>query len=192
MIRAFDYIPQYESHREELDGAVKRVLASGQLILGPEVRAFEEEFADYVGASHGVAVASGTDAIILALRVLEIGPGHEVITVANAGAPPIAAIRAAGATPRLVDVDPETLLLDTTRLEEAMNERVRAIVPVHLYGQPVDLTSVLAFAAAHNLLVVEDCSQAHGARYQGQHVGRQSAVGWVPRQNLWVIWRRSG
>ena len=84
------------------------------------------------------------------------GPGHGGITVGNAGAPPIAALRAAGATPRLVDVDPETLLLDTTRLEEAMNGRVRAIVPVHLYGQPVDLTSVLAFASAHNLLVVED------------------------------------
>ncbi len=187
MIRYFDYRPEYEQHREEFEQAIHRVLDSGQLILGPEVDAFESEFAEYVAIPHAVAVGSGTDAISLALRGLEIGSGDEVITTANAGVPPIAAIRAAGATPRLVDVDPRTLLLDPERLDEALTDRVRAILAVHLYGQPVDMAPVLEFAARHELRVIEDCAQAHGAFYRDQHVGTWGDVAsfsFYPTKNL--------
>jgi hypothetical protein len=187
MIPVFDFRPGYERHRAEFDAAIARVLASGQLILGPEVRAFEEEFAGYVDAALGVGVASGTDALVLALRALGIGPGDEVITVANAGVPPVAAIRAAGATPRFVDVHPDTLLLDPGGLERACSERTRCILPVHLYGHPVEMDAILDFARSRGLRVVEDCAQAHGARHRGKPVGGFGEIGcfsFYPTKNL--------
>lgn len=183
----FDYRPMYEQHREEIKAAIDRVLNSGQLILGPEVQAFEEEFAAYVGVSGAVGVNSGTDALTLALRALEIGTGDDVITVANVGVPTVAAIRAAGATPRFVDIRSDTLLMDPSALEDVAGERTRCILPVHLYGQPVDMDSVLTFASKRCLPVVEDCAQAHGARVHGKHVGSLGTIGcfsFYPTKNL--------
>lgn len=177
MIDYFDYRPEYERLRDEIDDAMARVLASGRLILASEVEAFETEFANYTGAAESVGVASGTDAITLALRALGIGPGDEVITVANAGVPPIAAIRAAGAMPRFVDVEPARLLIDTSRLEAALTPSTRCLMPVHLYGHPVPMKPVLEFAARHGLRVVEDCAHAHGARQDGRHVGTLGDAG---------------
>jgi len=177
LVAPFDYRPEYLRLKAEIDGAIHRVLASGQLILGPEVRAFEAEFAANVGTRAAVGVNSGTDALVLALRALEIGAGADVITVANAGVPPVAAIRAAGATPRFVDVDPGTLLMDPDRLEAALTPQTRCVLPVHLYGQAAPMDAILAFASRHGLRVVEDCAQAHGATYRGRHVGSLGDVG---------------
>ena len=187
MIPYFDYRPAHRRIGTEIDSAIRRVLGSGRLILGAEVRAFEEEFAAWTGIPHAVGVASGTDALILALRALDVGRDDEVITVCNAGVPPVAAIRAVGATPRFVDVRPDTLLLDAAALPAALTERTRCILPVHLYGQPVDLNPVLEFAAAHRLPVIEDCAQAHGAIYRGRHVGGFGDIGcfsFYPTKNL--------
>ena len=182
-----DLSATWEPYREEIEEVILRVLSSGTLILGDEVEAFEAEFAAYVGTRYAVGVGTGTDALILALRSLGIGEGAEVITVGNAGVPPIAAIRAAGAMPRLVDVDPKTLLMDVRQLKGARTSRTRAILPVHLYGQPVDLNGVMSFAAENGLAVIEDCAQAHGANYGGRHVGGFGAVGcfsFYPTKNL--------
>jgi dTDP-4-amino-4,6-dideoxygalactose transaminase len=187
MIAYFDYRPEYRRLRGELDAAVARVLESGRLILGPEVEAFEREFAAWLGLPHAVGVNSGTDALILALRALGVGAGDEVITVANAGVPPVAAVRAVGALPRLVDVDPGGLLLDPGRLEAAWTPRVRCVLPVHLYGEAAPLDPILAFARGRGLRVVEDCAQAHGTRYRGRPVGTFGDVGcfsFYPTKNL--------
>ncbi len=187
MINFFDYLPGYLQIKDEIEIAIRRVLASGQLILGPEVSAFEREFADYAGVNGAVGVGSGTDALILALRALGIGPGDEVITTANCGVPPVAAVRAVGAVPRFVDIDPATLLMDGAQLETALTDRTRCILPVHLYGQPAALDPVLEFAAANRLKVIEDCAQAHGSLYKGRHVGSFGDIGcfsFYPTKNL--------
>ena len=183
----FEYRSAYTRLKPEIDAAIGRVLDSAQLILGPEGRALETEFAAYTGAAAGIGVNSGTDAIALALKALEVGPGDEVITVANAGVPPVAAIRMAGATPRFVDVHPGTLLMDPDALEGALTPHTRCVLPVHLYGQPVPLEPVVEFAARHGLHIVEDCAQAHGATYRGRHVGVFGAIGcfsFYPTKNL--------
>jgi len=187
MIPVFDYRPAYLRMRAEIDSAISRVLDSGQLILGPEVTAFEREFADYLGAPQAVGVNSGTDALTLALRALGIGRGDEVITVANAGVPPVAAVRAAGATPRFVDVTPGSLLLDAEQLEAMLTPRTRAVLAVHLYGLPADCERLLAFTRQHGLRLVEDCAQAHGATFAGRRVGTIGDIGcfsFYPTKNL--------
>jgi dTDP-4-amino-4,6-dideoxygalactose transaminase len=187
MIAYFDYRPEYRSLESEINAAMRRVIDSGRLILGPEVAAFESEFAAFVGSAGAVGVASGTDALILALRAVGIGGGDEVITVANAGVPPVAAIRAVGARPRFVDVDPESLLLDPAGLEGALRANSRALLPVHLYGRPVPMEPLLEFASRNGLAVIEDCAQAHGARIGGRHVGTFGDVGcfsFYPTKNL--------
>jgi aminotransferase EvaB len=187
MIPFFDYRPLQARLRPELDEAIARVLDSGQLILGDEVRGFETEFAAYVGCAHGVGVNSGTDALLLSLRALGIGSGDEVITVANAGVPPVAAIRAVGASPTFVDVRRDSLLLDPELLEGARTDRTRAVIAVHLYGNPVDLHPTLDFTERHGLALIEDCAQAHGAVYHGRHVGGFGRVGcfsFYPTKNL--------
>ena len=187
MIPFFDYRPHYQALRREIDEAVRRVIDSGRLILGPEVDAFEGEFASYVGTAGAVGVNSGTDALILALRALEVGPGDEVLTVANAGVPPVAAIRAVGALPRFVDVSPASLLLDPARLEQARTKRTRCVIPVHLYGRPAAMKQILEFASHHDLAVIEDCAQAHGARIDERHVGTFGSIGcfsFYPTKNL--------
>ncbi len=180
----------YRRLQAEIDAATARVLAGGWYILGPEVSAFEAEFAAYLGVEHAVGVASGTDAVLLALRALGVGPGDEVITVAHTAVATVAAIELAGATPRFVDIDPVTYTLDPARLAAAVTSRTRAIIPVHLYGAPADVDAVLTVARAHHLLVIEDCAQAHGARYRGQRVGTlgdAAAFSFYPTKNLGAL-----
>ena len=187
MIPFFDYRHEYRRYSGEIDAAIRRVIDSGRLILGPEVEAFESEFARRLGTDHAVGVASGTDALILALRSLEIGSGAEVITVSNAGVPPVAAVRAVGATPRLVDVDDATLLLDPAKLDDAHGPRTRAVLVVHLYGRPAPLGAIGAFTERHGLDLIEDCAQAAGTTFDGRPVGTLGSIGcfsFYPTKNL--------
>lgn len=166
-----DIQAQYRLLMPEIMAACADVLASMQLYLGPQQQRFEQAFARYCGCEYGVGVANGTDALVLALRACEIGPGDEVITVANTFIATVEAIVAVGATPVFVDVDPETYLMDWRQLEQVLTLRTRAVLPVHLYGHAVEMQPVLDFARSHGLCVIEDASQAHGATYQGQRVG---------------------
>jgi dTDP-4-amino-4,6-dideoxygalactose transaminase len=190
MLPVFDYRPEAERMRGELEAAFRRVLDSGRLILGPEVEAFEREFAAWLDVPHAVGVSSGTDALVLALRALDVGAGDEVITVSNAGAPTVAAVRAVGARPRFVDVDPRGFLLDPAGLQAAWTPRVRCVIPVHLYGQAAPLDPILEFARDRRLALVEDCAQAHGALYRGRPVGSFGEVGcfsFYPTKNLGAL-----
>lgn len=171
------YLPEYAELEDEIIAAVRGVFESGRLILGDRVREFEERFAAYVGAEHGIGVNSGTDALWLALRALGVEPGHEVITVSNTAVPTVAAIRAAGGMPVFVDVDPDTYLMDVSQVEAKITPRTKALLPVHLYGQPVDLDPLLALAERHGLGIVEDCAQSHGARYKGRMTGSIGHIG---------------
>lgn len=187
MIRAFDYRRELADYRQEVDAAVARVLDSGWLILGPEVAAFEREFAAYLGTEHAIGVSSGTDALILALRALDIGPGDEVVTPANTTVPTAAAIRAVGAVPRFADVDGDSLLMTAETLRPAMTTRTKAVVPVHLYGAPVPMREILSLARENGAAVVSDCAHAHGARWCGQPVGTMADIGCFslyPTKNL--------
>ena len=173
--------------RAELDDAWQRVLASNRLVLGPEVEAFEAEFAAYCGAAHCIGVGNGLDALTLILRGLGIGAGDEVIVPANTCIATWLAVTHAGATPVPVEPDPETFNLDPTRVESALTPRTRAIMPVHLYGQPADVEPIAAIATRHRLAVVEDAAQAHGARYRGKRVGTLGIAGgfsFYPTKNL--------
>jgi dTDP-4-amino-4,6-dideoxygalactose transaminase len=157
------------------------------LILGPEGEAFEHEFSQYVGAAHAVALSSGTSAIAVALRALEIGPGDEVITVSHTAVPTVGAICECGAVPRFVEIDERTLLIDPEQVAACIRPKTRAILVVHLYGAPAEMSSLLQVAARHHLAVIEDCAQAHGARICGQHVGTFGTVGcfsFYPTKNL--------
>jgi dTDP-4-amino-4,6-dideoxygalactose transaminase len=172
---------------DELEAAIRRVTSSGTYTLGPEVEAFERDFAEFTGARFAVAVASGTDAITLALRAFDIGPGDEVLSVSHTAGATAAGILRAGATPVLVDVDPLTLTLAPEGLEAALTERTRAILPVHLYGGAADLRSIREFARRNALTVIEDCAQAHGTRIDGEHVGAGAGAGtfsFYPTKNL--------
>lgn len=164
-----DTIPQTDpgaacqACRTELDAAIRRVLDGGRYILGEEVRAFEREFAAWLGGGHAVGVASGTDALHLALCACGIGPGDEVVTVSHTAVATVAAIERCGATPVLAEVDPETYTLAPDALAAAVTPRTRAVVPVHLYGMPADMAAILPLARTRGLRVIEDCAQAHGA-----------------------------
>ncbi len=166
-----DLHAQYLPLKAEIMAAFEEILESMQLFLGPRQRAFEQMFATYCGCRHGIGVSSGTDALALALRACDIGPGDEVITVANTFIATVEAIAMVGATPVFVDIDPETYLMDWRGLEEVLTSRTRAVLPVHLYGHAVEMQPVMDFARKHGLRVIEDASQAHGATYQGQRVG---------------------
>lgn len=173
-IYLWSYLKDYEKEKEEILSAITDVLSSGVLILGEKVRRFEEEFAKYCGVRFGVGVNSGTDALFLGLKALGIGKGDEVITVANTAVPTVSAIVSTGATPRFVDIDPETYLMDTTLLEKVINNKTRCILPVHLYGQCVNMDEVNRIAQKYGLKVIEDCAQAHGATYKGKKAGSMS------------------
>jgi dTDP-4-amino-4,6-dideoxygalactose transaminase len=163
------------------------VLESAQFVLGEEVAAFEEEFARYCGARHGVAVNSGTSALHLALLAAGVGPGDEVITVPFTFVATVAAIRYTGARPVFVDIEPASYTMDVTQVERAIRPRTRAILPVHLYGQPADMDPILEIARRHNLVVIEDAAQAHGAQYNGRRVGSLGDLGcfsFYPGKNL--------
>jgi dTDP-4-amino-4,6-dideoxygalactose transaminase len=171
----------------EIEAAVARVLARGWYLLGPELDAFEAEFAAYHGVSHAVGVGNGTDAIELALRAGGVGPGDEVITVAHTAVATVCAIERSGATPVLVDIDPATMLIDRSAAAAAITSRTKAIVPVHLYGYPADMPVLSFLAEAHNLLLIEDCAQAHGATIFNRPVGTWGAMGafsFYPTKNL--------
>ena len=181
---------QYLRHKADVDAAVSRVLESGWYILGEEVRAFEAEFARYVGVAHAIGVGSGTEALHLALAACGIGSGDEVITVSHTAVATVAAVELAGATPVLVDIEPDFYTLDPSRIEEAITRRTRAIIPVHLYGQPADLEPILDIASRYSLRVVEDCAQAHGASCMGKRVGSHGDMGcfsFYPTKNLGAL-----
>src|SRR5437764_10435970 len=172
-----DLYAQYETIKHEVMSTFEDVLGHMQLFLGPQLKEFEQEFAAYCGCQYGVGLSSGTDALALALRACKIGPGDEVITVANTFIATVEAIAMVGARPVFVDIDPGTYTMDWRQLEQALTPRTRAIIPVHLYGHPVEMQPVLEFANAHGLRVIEDASQAHGATYQGQRVGSFGDIG---------------
>ena len=181
---------QHADLRDELVQAVSEVVDEGRFVGGPRVEAFEREFAAFCGAREAVGVASGTDAIELALRALGIGAGDEVITAANTCVPTVAGIEAAGATPVLVDVDEERFTLDPGELETAISARTRAVVPVHLYGQCADTDAIAPVARQHGLAVVEDAAQAHGAAIGGRRagtLGAAAAFSFYPTKNLGAL-----
>jgi len=174
------------AHRAEIDAAIARVLDSGRYILGPEVEAFEREFADFIGVAHAVAVANGTEALWLALKSLGIGPGDEVITVSLTATATVAAIVESGARPVFVDVCPDDLTMNPAQLPDVITAKTKAIVPVHLYGQAARLREI----AATGVPVVEDCAQAHGARCDGRAVGTWGILGafsFYPTKNLGAL-----
>lgn len=171
-----DLQAQYRAIKPEIMTAIEDVLESMQLFLGPQLQAFEHEFARYCGCLHGVGLSTGTDALALALRACDIGPGDEVVTVANTFIATVEAIALVGATPVFVDVEPDTYTLNWRQLEKVLTSRTRVIIPVHLYGHPADMEPILDFARSHGLRVIEDASQAHGATYQGQRVGSMGDI----------------
>lgn len=178
---------QYYRHKTELDSAIQRVLERSWFILGEEGAAFEQEFAAFLGAKFAVGVANGTDAIQLGLMACGVGPGDEVITTPHTALFSLLAITQTGATPVLVDIEPDTGLIDPNLIEAKITPRTKAIVPVHLYGQAVDLDPMLALAKAKGLVVVEDSCQAHGTLYKGKATGTFGQVGtysFYPSKNL--------
>ncbi|MGK7903008.1 MAG: DegT/DnrJ/EryC1/StrS family aminotransferase [Hormoscilla sp.] len=186
-IPSIDLSGQYRVIAAELEAAVKEVLASGRYIGGPLVSGFEAQFAAYSGATECVACNSGTDALYLALRSLQIGPRDEVITTPFTFIATAEAISAVGATPVFVDIDPVTFNLDLEQLSAAVTAQTKAIIPVHLFGQPVDMTRLMAIANSHGLAVIEDCAQATGGEWAGQKLGTIGHVGcfsFYPTKNL--------
>ncbi len=173
-IKVWDYLKEYENEKHEIHAAIEKVLNSGHLILGESVKNFEEAFAAYCGVKYGIGVNSGTDALFLGLRALGIGTGDEVITVANTAVPTVSAIVSTGATPVFVDIDPETYLMDTNLLEEVITGKTRCILPVHLYGQCVNMDGIRQTADKYGLIIVEDCAQSHGASFNGRKAGSMS------------------
>lgn len=181
---------QYLAYKDEIDQAIQGVLDRGWYILGQEVRAFEEEFAAYIGVAQGIGVGSGTEAIHLALAACGIGPGDEVITVSHTAVATVAAINQTGATPVLVDIEPSYYTLDPNLIEKATTPRTKAILAVHLYGQAVNLQAILAIARKQGLKVIEDCAQAHGALYQGRRLGSWgdlACFSFYPTKNLGAL-----
>jgi dTDP-4-amino-4,6-dideoxygalactose transaminase len=178
---------QVAARKPDIDQAIQSVLQTGWFILGETGRLFEHDFAQYCGASHGVGVGSGTDALHLGLKACGVQAGDEVITVSHTATPTASAISLCGASPRFVDVDPVTYTMNPGRIESALSPATKAIVPVHLYGQAADMDAILALARKHNLRVVEDCAQAHGTLYRGLKVGTLGDIGafsFYPSKNL--------
>ena len=190
MIPFLDLGAAFRELKPEIDAAVGRVLNSGWYILGPEVEAFEAEWAAFCGASHAVGLANGLDALTLSLRALDIGPGDEVIVPSNTYIATWLAVSGVGATPIAVEPDPVTHNIDTTRIEADITPRTRAIMPVHLYGQPADLDPILAIAGRHGLRVIEDAAQSHGACYKGRRIGAHGDIvcwSFYPGKNLGAL-----
>jgi dTDP-4-amino-4,6-dideoxygalactose transaminase len=171
MVPFVDLKAQYLSIKPEIDAAIQGILDTCQFTLGKEVAAFEEDFAAYSGSSIGCGVNSGTSALHLALLAAGVGPGDEVITVPFTFVATVSAIHYSGAKTVFVDVDPETFTMSPDAIERAITPRTKAIMPVHLYGQPADMDPILAIARKHGLVVIEDAAQAHGAEYKGRRVG---------------------
>jgi dTDP-4-amino-4,6-dideoxygalactose transaminase len=187
MIPFVDLKAQYRAIKPEIDAAIARVLENSRFILGPEVAVFEREFAQYTGAAEAIGLNSGTSALHLALLAAGIGPSDEVITVPFTFVATVAAIGYTGAKPVFVDIEPASFTMDVTRIEAAITPRTKAIMPVHLYGQPADMDPIMEIARRHNLIVIEDAAQAHGAEYKGHRVGSIGDMGcfsFYPSKNL--------
>ena len=190
-----DPLAEYRSLKNKIDQVVSNVLDGGWYILGEQVSLFEREFASYVDVDHAVGVASGTDAVSLALMACGIGPGDEVITVSHTAVATVAAIERCGALPVLVDIDERTYCMDPLCLADALSKRTKAIVPVHLYGLCVDMQAILQFAEANGLKVIEDCAQAHGSEFllederwfKAGSMGHAAAFSFYPTKNLGAL-----
>ena len=190
MIPFLDLGAAYREIKPEIDAAMQRVLDSGWYILGPEVEAFETEWAAYCGSAHAVGLANGLDALILALRALDVGPGDEVIVPSNTYIATWLAVSAVGARPVPVEPDPATHNIDPARIAATLTERTKAILPVHLYGQPADLDPIVAIARTNGLAVVEDAAQAHGTSYRGRRIGAHGDIvcwSFYPGKNLGAL-----
>ena len=187
MIPILDSKRQYAQIGSEIEKVVCEVLRSGSYILGPNCKALEAELAKYIGCNYTITLNSGTDALHLALRALDIGAGDEVITTAFTFVATTEAIGIVGATPVFADIDPDTFNIDYKKIEEKITPRTKAIIPVHLYGQPCDMDAIMDIAKRHNLYVIEDCCQAIGAKYKGKMVGTFGEIGcfsFYPTKNL--------
>jgi dTDP-4-amino-4,6-dideoxygalactose transaminase len=187
MVPLLDLKAQYQAIKSELDAAVIHVLENAQFILGPEVAAFEKEFAAHVDAREAIGLNSGTSALHLALLAAGVGPGDEVITVPFTFVATAAAIVYTGATPVFVDIDPVTYNIDVTQIEAAITPRTRAILPVHLFGQPADMDPIMEIARRHGIVVIEDAAQSHGAEYKGRRagsIGDMACFSFYPAKNL--------
>jgi len=181
---------QYLSYQDEINSAIQNVLDSGWYILGKEVEQFEQEFATYIGVSHAVGVGSGTEALHIALKALDIGLGDEVITTAHSAVATASAIVLADATPVFVDIELDFFTIDPNHIAAVITPKTKAIIPVHIYGQPCDMDSILEIARMNDLKVIEDCAQAHGAKYKGKRVGSMGDAGcfsFYPTKNLGAI-----
>jgi dTDP-4-amino-4,6-dideoxygalactose transaminase len=187
MLPFFDLKTEYKDIEHELNQAVSKVMDSGWFILGNEMRAFEREFADYLGAKHAIAVNSGSDALLLAIKALGIGEGDEVITVSHTFISTADAIVRNGAIPIFADIDPQTFCINPAEIEKLITKKTKAILPVHLYGHPANMEMVCKIASENNLFVIEDASQAHGAEFKSQKVGAIGHAGcfsFYPAKNL--------
>jgi len=181
---------QFKSYQSEIEEAVISVMRSNRYVLGDEVACLEQEFADYIGTTSAIGVANGTDAIELALRALNIGIGDEVITVSHTAVATVAAIECTGAKAVLVDIEPKSYTLDPVQLQESFTKKTKAIIAVHLYGHAADLDSILTFCHLHKIFLIEDASQAHGAKYNGKRLGSFGDFGCFscyPTKNLGAI-----
>lgn len=190
MILSANPSAQYRAHKTAVRKAIDRVLEGSIYILGPEVTNFERSFAEYCGVMHAVGVASGTDALTLTLRALEIGVGDEVITVSHTALATVAAVIASGATPVLVDIDPLHYTIDPAAIERALTKRTKAVIAVHLYGQAADLDAIRKVTKHHKLKLIEDCAQSTGGLYKGERLGSLGDVGtfsFFPTKNLGAI-----
>jgi dTDP-4-amino-4,6-dideoxygalactose transaminase len=187
MISLLDLTEQYQSIEDDINAAIKDVLLSGKFILGPNVQAFEKEICEYLGVEYAVGVASGTDALIIALRALGIGPGDQVIIPAYSFFATAGSVLTVGAEPVFVDVQPGTFLIDVQQISKVITEKTKAIIPVHLYGQPADMDEILKIAQVNHLSVIEDNAQAIGAAYKGKKTGTLGDIGclsFFPTKNL--------
>ena len=187
MIPFVDLKAQYDSIKDEIDEAIQKVLDSTSFIMGEELERFEEEFALFCNTKYAIGVANGSDALILALRVCDINKGDEVITVPNTFIATTEAITHVGGKIIFVDINPKTYTIDVSKTEEKISNKTRAIIPVHLYGQPADMDPIMELAKKYNLKVIEDAAQAHGAEYKGKKVGSIGDAGcfsFYPGKNL--------
>lgn len=190
VVPLMDLAAQYKNHEEDINRAITQVLKSGWYILGTEVAAFEEEFASFCGVNHCVGVATGTDAVALALKSCGVEPEDEVITVSHTAVATVAAIEQIGAVPVFVDIEPTSRCMNPDLIAGLVTSKTKAIVPVHMYGQPAMMPEIMSIARKHGIKVIEDCAQAHGARIAGQKVGSfgdAAAFSFYPTKNLGAL-----
>jgi len=176
MIKVWDYLKEYEQIRDEVLEEVDGVFKRGTLVFGPKTEEFEDKFSAYCDSTYGIGVNNCTDALYIALKALDVGDGDEVITVSNTAVPTCTAIAMAGATPVFVEIN-EYSLMDVSKLEDVITDKTTAIIPVHLFGQTCDMDSINKIAKKHNLKVIEDCAQSHGATYKGKKAGSMGDIG---------------